>query len=194
MHRARATVLALLAGTVAFGACSSSKPASTSTASSIAAEVNAAGDIPDDQAFVTFAPAGGGYTVKVPEGWARATDGAATTFTDKYNTIRIETVPAASAPTAATVSSTDLVTIAANAKGYAAGKVSTVARTAGQTVLATYQVDAPANAVTTKTIRLDVERYVLWKNGTAAIITLSSASGSDNVDPWRTVTDGFGWI
>ena len=192
MHRARATIVALIAATVALGACASST--SRSTSSTAAAEVNAAGDIPDDQAFVTYAPAGAGYTVEVPEGWARATDGAATTFTDKYNTIRIETVAAASAPTAATVTSTDLAIIAASTKGYAAGKVSTVTRTAGQAVLAAYQADAPANAVTTKSVRLDVERYVFWRNGKAAIITLSSAVGSDNVDPWRTVTDGFGWV
>ena len=195
MQRARAFTVAVLAATVALGACASSKSTSRSPSSTAAAaEVNAAGDIPDDQAFVTYAPAGAGYTVKVPEGWARATEGAVTTFTDKYNTIRIETGAAASAPTAATVTSTDLATIAASAKGYAAGKVSTVARSAGQAVLATYQVDAPANAVTTKSVRLDVERYVFWKNGTTTIITLSSAAGSDNVDPWRTVTDGFGWV
>ena len=192
MHRARATVVALIAATVALGACASST--SRSTSSSAATEVNAAGDIPDNQAFVAYAPVGAGYTVKVPEGWARATDGAATTFTDKFNTIRIETVAATSAPTAATVTSTDLAAISANTKGYATGKVSTVTRTAGQAVLATYQADAPANAVTTKSVRLDVERYVFWKNGKAAIITLSSAAGSDNVDPWRTVTDGFGWV
>jgi len=38
-----------------------------------------------------------------------------------------------------------------------------------------------------------VERYEFWKNGTAVIITLSSAAGSDNVDPWKTVTDSFVW-
>jgi hypothetical protein len=204
VHRPRSITVVLLAATAGLAACASttsatSKTFTTSTTSttstgSAAAEVNAAGDIPDNQAFVTYAPPGAAYSIKVPEGWARATDGAATTFTDKYNTIRIETIAAATAPTAASVTSTDLAAIAGRAKGYVAGKVSVVARAAGQAVLAIYQVDAPPNAVTTKAVRLDVERYVFWKNGTAAIVTLSSASGSDNVDPWRTVTDGFGWV
>jgi hypothetical protein len=150
-----------------------------------------AGDIPDDQAFVAFSASG--YTIKVPEGWARSADGLATVFSDKYNSIRIETMAMATAPTAASVTSTDLPAIAKAAKGYAAGKVSTVTRKAGQAVLATYQMDGAANDVTSKTVRLDVERYEFWKNGTAAVITLSSAAGSDNVDPWKTVTDGFGW-
>jgi hypothetical protein len=42
-------------------------------------------------------------------------------------------------------------------------------------------------------IRDDIERYEFWRNGTQATITLSSPVGSDNVDPWRTVTDSFSW-
>lgn len=169
-------------------AASTTAKASTATQ---APEAVVAGDIPDNQAFVAYAP--GPYTIKVPEGWARSADGNATVFTDKYNSIRIETMTMATAPTASTVSSTDLPTIAKAAKGYTAGKVSTVTRKAGQAILATYQVDGAANGVTNKTVRLDVERYEFWKNGKAVVITLSSAAGSDNVDPWKTVTDGFGW-
>jgi hypothetical protein len=135
----------------------------------------------------------GDYTIKVPEGWTRANDGTATVWSDKFNTIRIETAARATAPTVASVTSTDLATIAATAKGYTAGKVSVVTRKAGQAILATYQMDGAASTVTNKTVRLDVERYAFWKNGHAVTITLSSAAGSDNVDPWKTVTDGFGW-
>ena len=77
-------------------------PAGSSTASGVAkaaSENNPAGDIPDVQAFVPFTPAGGLFTVSVPEGWPRTTEGAATIFTDKLNTVRIETRPAAAAPT-----------------------------------------------------------------------------------------------
>src|SRR3984957_8822393 len=54
-----------------------------------------AGDIPDNQPFAPFTPSGGLFTVSVPEGWARTTEGAATVFTDKLNTVRIETRPIA---------------------------------------------------------------------------------------------------
>ena len=156
-------------------------------------EASVAGDIPDNQAFVAYAPPTGGWTIKVPEGWARSNDGTATVFSDKFNTIRIETMPLASAPTAASVTATDVPAIAKTAKGYVAGKVSVVTRKAGQAILATYAMDGAANAVTSKVVRLDVERYAFWMNGTVAVITLSSAAGSDDVDPWKTVTDGFAW-
>lgn len=159
----------------------------------VAPEVVVAGDIPDTQAFVTYSPASGGYSIKVPEGWGRSADGSATVFTDKSNTIRIETASITPAPTAASVTSGDLAAIAKSAPGYAAGKVTVVTRKAGQAILATYQMDGGANSVTKKAVRLDVERYVFWRSGKEVIITLSSAAGSDNVDPWKTVTDGFGW-
>ena len=162
-------------------------PSSTSQAP----EAVVAGDIPDNQAFVAFIAAG--YAIKVPEGWSRAVDGAATVFSDKYNKIRVETATVATAPSVASVTNTDVIAIATAAKGYAAGKVTAVNRKAGQAILATYQMDGTANAVTNKSVRLDVERYEFWKNGTAVIITLSSAAGSDNVDPWKTVTDSFVW-
>ena len=38
-----------------------------------------------------------------------------------------------------------------------------------------------------------VERYEFWRGGTEAVVTLSGAAGSDNVDPWRLVTDSFTW-
>ena len=168
--------------------------APTATATTAGAEVAVAGDIPDSQSFVAYRPPAGGWTIKVPEGWARSTDGAATVFSDKFNTIRVETVPMTSAPTAASVTASDVPAIAQSTKGYVAGKVSVVTRKAGQAILATYALNGAPNAVTNKVVRLDAERYEFWRNGTAVVITLSSAAGSDNVDPWKTVTDGFGWV
>ena len=173
------------------GSAGTSATTSKAAGTTQAPEAAVAGDIPDNQAFVAYA--GTGYTIKVPEGWARSADGATTVFTDKYNSIRVETVAMATAPTASSVSGTELAALAKGTKGYTAGKVSAVTRKAGQEILATYQMDGTANGVTNKTVRLDVERYEFWKTGKAAIITLSSATGSDNVDPWKTVTEGFGW-
>src|SRR5712692_1752959 len=110
-----------LAMALALGACTggSSKPAASSGPSTTAGstqtsqaptsapaganpnapEVNAAGDIPDNQVYVAYRPPSGGFSVKVPEGWARTEAGGAVTFTDKLNSVRMETVAAASAPT-----------------------------------------------------------------------------------------------
>ena len=77
--------------------------------------------------------------------------------------------------------------------GFKLGTVTTVNRPAGTAVLITYQADSPPDPVTGKTLTLDVERYEFWQNGMQATITLSAPKGSDNVDPWKTITDSFGW-
>lgn len=181
------------------GACVSaprvSQPPSTGGApAAVAPEAAVAGDIPDTQAFVAYSPTAGGYTINVPEGWARSADGAATVFTDKYNTIRLESIALPAAPTVGSVKQTDLASLAVLAKGYQPGKVSSVTRKSGTAIVATFTQDSSPNAVTAKVIRLDVERYVFWKAGEAVVVMLSSASGSDNVDPWKAVTEGFGWV
>jgi hypothetical protein len=38
-----------------------------------------------------------------------------------------------------------------------------------------------------------VERYEFWRAGHEVVLTLSAPVGSDNVDPWRKVTDSFAW-
>src|SRR5690349_20985130 len=100
IHRQARTALA--AGTavlaLAVAGCGGSSPAKgpapvSTPVNPNTAEVNPAGDIPDNQAYVAFSPPGGGFSVKVPEGWSRSTAGGAITFTDKLNAIRIESHP-----------------------------------------------------------------------------------------------------
>ena len=158
-----------------------------------APEVNPAGDIPDNQVFVAFSPPSGGFTVKVPEGWARVEVTGAVTFTDKLNSIRIETTSAAAAPTARSAQQDELPPIMAAATNFRPGKVSLVARKAGAAVLITYGADGAADPVTGKVVHDAVERYEFWKGGREAILTLSGPQGADNVDPWRIVTDSFVW-
>jgi hypothetical protein len=156
-------------------------------------ENNPAGDIPDNQAFVPFTPAGGFFMVSVPEGWARTTEGAATIFTDKLNAIRIETRPTAAAPNTESVSVYELPGIASSTPNFHVGTVTAVRRNAGQVMLITYQGGSPPNAVSGKTEMDAFERYEYWHAGQAIILTLSGPVGADNVDPWRTITDSLRW-
>src|SRR3954468_18089630 len=103
------------------GCGSSSKPVNPNSA-----ENSPPGDIPDNQAFVAYAPPGGGYTVKVPEGWARTHAGGGVTFTDKLNAIRLESVRAASAPTVTSVQQAAVPKLARTVKGFQAGSVTAV--------------------------------------------------------------------
>jgi hypothetical protein len=189
-------VAACLAGALA--ACSSSaSPVKHSVTSAPAAgkspqiEVNPPGDIPDTQAFVPFK--GAGFTVTVPEGWAQTAGQAGTIFSDKYNSITLASAATATAPTVTSAQSTELPTIRSAAKGYVAGSVKTVSRTAGPAILMTYKAQSSVNPVTGKIAVLAVERYEFWRAGREVILTLAAPVGSDNVDPWRKVTDSFTW-
>ena len=157
-----------------------------------APEVVAPGDIPDNQAFVAFVPAGGVYTVKVPEGWARTEANGVVTFTDKYNSIAIQSAPASSAPTVSSVKSTGLSDVASDPT-YRVTGVTAVTRKAGGGVLATYEIGSAPNQVTGKKALLAVERYEFFHNGTTVTLTLSGAKGADNVDPWKIVSDSLTW-
>lgn len=169
-------------------------PGSTSpggTSSSQQVEVNPPGDIPDNQAFVP--DSGKGFTVSVPEGWARTQQPSAVVFQDKYNSITITSNIAAAAPTVASARRSELPAIQAAAKGYTAGAITSVQRKAGGAVLITYHALSWVNPVTGKVANEAVERYEFWRAGREVVLTLSAPVGSDNVDPWRKVTDSFIW-
>jgi hypothetical protein len=63
----------------------------------------------------------------------------------------------------------------------------------GPAVEIVYQVNSPPNGVTGRQYRLVIERFELYRHGRGAVIALSSAVGSDNVDPWRIVSESFRW-
>jgi hypothetical protein len=114
-------------------------------------------------------------------------------FTDRFNTVRIETQPSPQAPTTATASGTEAAALRSSVSGFSLRGVTTVRRPAGSALLIQYQATSPPEQVTGKTLRLAVERYEFWRGGVEAIVTLSAPAGSDNVDPWRKVTDSFSW-
>ncbi|WP_275295174.1 hypothetical protein [Amycolatopsis sp. La24] len=158
-----------------------------------ATETNPPGDIPDNQAYVPFSPPGGGFTVKIPEGWASTANGTTTTFTDKLNQVQVAVAPVPSAPTPESVRASDVPVWQKQVPRFALGAVSTVQRPAGVAVLAKYQGDSAPNPVTGKVVRDAVERYVFFHAGKRVDLTLSGPVNADNVDPWRTVTESLRW-
>jgi hypothetical protein len=176
----------------------SSAPATTAKPSPtppspIATESNPPGDIPDNQAFVSFSPPAGGFTVKVPEGWARSTTGAATSFTDKLNRIQVQATTTATPLTAQTIDSQLVPKLRQQVPRFAMGKVSEVARAAGRAILVTYQGDSSQDPVTGKVIRDAFELYLFHQGGRELALTLSGPTNADNVDPWKIVSDSVRW-
>ncbi|RMB86090.1 hypothetical protein [Streptomyces shenzhenensis] len=154
-------------------------------------ESNPPGDIPDNQAFVAFR--GSDFTVRVPEGWARSTQGAATVFTDKLNAVRISETTAAAAPTVGAVTNEVVPRLRGQVTKFAQPQVSQVGRKGGQAVLLRYQGDSAADPVTGKVVRDAFERYAFHRGGHEVDLTLSGPVNADNVDPWRIVSDSFTW-
>jgi hypothetical protein len=157
-----------------------------------APEKSPPGDIPDNQAYVAYAPPGGHYTVEVPEGWSRSTSARGVTFTDKLNSITMQTVPAA-VPMTAQAATAEAPKLARTIKGFRLGRVSTVHRMAGPAIRITYTATGTPNSVTGKAVTDAVERYIFFHGGKRLVLTLSGPKGADNVDPWRTVTDSVRW-
>ncbi len=201
-RRLTAAILAagLALGTAACGtgATSTSAPSATTAASAAgvdpnAPEVNPPGDIPDDQVFVDHVDDTGGFTVQVPEGWARSEVDGTTIFTDKLNSVAMNSVDAASAPTIATATADEVPAIEAGESNVEIQDVTEVQRGGQTAVVVTYLRDGTPDEVRGKTVREAVERYEFFQDGTEAIVTLSGPDGADNVDPWKLVSDSFTW-
>lgn len=202
----RQTVAATLAGGAAVvgvlsGCGSTAIPAAGSSASPAAAsptqpaaESNPPGDIPDNQAFVVYTAADHSFAVKYPEGWAHTDAGPNVVFSDKFNRIELSPHDGFYRPNEDFARSVEVPEIAARTPGFVPGKVSTVQRPAGQVIVITYQGDSPPSPVTDKSIALKVQRYEFAHYGRGVAVTLSAPAGSDNVDPWRIVTDSFTWL
>jgi hypothetical protein len=154
-----------------------------------ATEKNPPGDIPDDQVFVSYSSSVGGYSLKVPEGWARREKGSDVDFIDRFDGVAVAVTTAATAPTAKDVT----------AKLEQPGKALKVINTkeirlpAGQALLVKYESDSEANPVTNKRIRLENEAYVFYKNGKTATLTLWAPKGADNADQWKLMSESFRW-
>lgn len=183
-----ATALALVTGSMAPGlvlpAAAQEQP--------IAPETNPPGDIPDSQAFVTYtSPAG--FSLKVPEGWAltQRPDGAS--FADKYGSIEISLATAASAPTSEQARQEELAKLVKSGRAVRISATRRVTLPAGPALLIVYTSNSEPNAVTDKQIRLENNRYLFYRAGHEAALTLSAPAGADNADQWQLMARSFRW-
>jgi hypothetical protein len=157
-------------------------PAATSPAEANAA--NNAGDIPDTQVFVTYT--GPGYSVLVPEGWARTQRGSAVTFTSNADSERIDVRPVKPG--------NDL----RNLVGASAAQQMTLRtreRLGGaRATVVSFRSQSNANPVTGKRVELDNTAYVSSPHaGRYVILSLSAPAGADNADQWKKIAGSFRW-
>jgi hypothetical protein len=202
------TVAGLITGLAACGSSGSPAPspgttktsapatAAHGTASSqapVPAESNPPGDIPDTTVYVIYQSPQGHLLIKVPEGWSRKTTPTSSTFTSNLNSIRVAWMPMAAAPTVRSVRTTTVHALQASTLAFRLQSVRALKLVGGPAVETVYQANSRPNAVTGRQYRLVIERFELYRRGREAVIALSSAVGSDNVDPWRIVSESFRW-
>jgi hypothetical protein len=202
-----ATPAIFLAGVISLSACGGSgktnPPVSTTTASSsthaattkttpsaLQAEATAAaaGDIPDNQAFIVFRNGAGGYSMKYPEGWAQQGSGSQVTIRNNNNIVRV-VVERRAPPSAAAI--TRELTSLHGAHVQMGPQQLTLG--GAKAYKAVYTTESAANAVTGKRVTLTVDRYYLTHAGTVAIVDLGSPVGVDNVDAYRLMIQSFRW-
>jgi hypothetical protein len=181
---------------VAAGCGGSSKSSSASSSSgqaALAADARSAstGDIPDNQNFLTFANAKGGYSIRYPEGWAQSGAGKDVTFRDKNNLVHI-VVASGGAPTVSGVRS-ELATLKRSTPTLQAQAPQQVTIKGTPMVKVVYTTRSAPNPVTGKRVTLLVDRYELAKNGKRATVELGTPRGVDNVDAYRMMIQSFTW-
>ena len=145
----------------------------------------AAGDIPDNQVFIAFHDAGGGYSIKYPEGWAQQGGGKTVTFRDKNNIVRVVIRPGG--PLTAAQIQQELHSVHVQQPP----KPLTLA--GSQAFKAVYTTESAPNPVTGKRVTLQIDRYYLPHGGTEAIVDLAAPVGVDNVDAYRMIVESFKW-
>jgi hypothetical protein len=163
------------------------------TQAPVGQEQNPPGDIPDNQAFVQYTSADGGYAVSMPEGWARKEDGPNVSFSDKLHTFTVEVTCAAAAPTVDSANTVGVPALAQKEPAFALVGIKAIDLPSGPAVLIQYQTNSAPDEVTGKQIRLDVDRYEIFKDGKLAAISLRVPAGSDNVDVSNKVSGSFQW-
>jgi hypothetical protein len=158
----------------------------------VAPEVNPPGDIPDSQVFVTYRSAAG-FSIKVPEGWARTERPNGAAFADKYGSVDLAVAPTPGAPTAQTVRKKEAAVLQKTGQAVRIAGVHSVALPAGSAVVIVYTSNSEPNAVTDKQIRLENNRYLLYRAGQEIAITFSAPAGADNADQWQLMASSFRW-
>jgi hypothetical protein len=206
----RVVILPVLCLLVA--ACGSSKPAAVPTTTAVAppttatatttaqsspnaltgeAKAAATGDIPDNQVYVVFSNARGGYLIKYPEGWAQSGSGKRVTFYDKNNLVRTIIQPGG-APTLAQVSA-EMKALRASTPSLRFQSPQRVRVSGRPAIKVVYTTQSAPNPVTNKRVQLTVDRYYLAQGGNRAIVDLGSPVGVDNVDGYRLMVQSFRW-
>ena len=155
-------------------------------------ERNPPGDIPDNQVFIDYiSPLG--FSLKVPEGWARRDLPDGVSFADKYGRVTVTQTAATKMPNVEEAKQTLVPDLEKNSRAVKVAAVKPAKLPAGPTILISYGSNSDPNSVTNKAIRLENDRYYFWKDGKLVSVNFSAPAGADNADQWDMMAMTFRW-
>lgn len=158
----------------------------------VAPEKNPPGDIPDTQVFVDYTSSAG-FTMKVPEGWARSENANGVSFVDKLDGVIVTISDAATAPTSASIITEYVPNMESQGRAITIDGVKSVQLPAGPATLIAYSSNSEPNPVTNKQVRQENNRYLFHKGGKLVSLDLYAPLGADNVDQWQLMSQSFRW-
>ncbi|MER8733766.1 hypothetical protein NKH28_28795 [Mesorhizobium sp. M1227] len=158
----------------------------------VPAEKNPPGDIPDTQVFIDYASPQG-FTMKVPEGWARSDHADGASFVDKLDGVVVSVAKADAAPTVDSVKADYVPKLQSTGRAVRVTAVKQVKLPAGPAIRIVYTSNSEPNAVTNRQVRLENERYLYFKDGKLVTLELYAPKGADNVDQWQLMSNSLRW-
>lgn len=170
---------------------SGTNPSSEGDGLTAEAQQEAAGDIPDNQVFLVFHNAAGGYSMRYPEGWAKRGAGERVTFQDKNNLVRVEVLDGGEASVAGATA--DMNGLRQQSPSLSFEAPTNVTVSGKPMVKVVYSTESAPNPVTGKRVTLVVDRYYVPGTGKHAIVDLGTPQGVDNVDAYRLMIESFQW-
>ncbi|HUE27327.1 MAG TPA: hypothetical protein VMP89_11180 [Solirubrobacteraceae bacterium] len=173
-------------------------PATTSggsapTVGALSAEATSAatGDIPDNQAFLTYTNPVAHYSMSYPEGWALKSTSGDVSFSDKNNVVHV-VVASGSVPTPASLAA-ELAGLKRSNPALTFTPPAPIQLKSGPAVRTIYRLQSAPNPVTGKSVLLIVDRYQFAHAGDRVTVDLGTPKGVDNVDAYRKMINSFTW-
>ncbi|MDH6234774.1 hypothetical protein M2281_005395 [Mesorhizobium soli] len=159
----------------------------------IAAEKNPPGDIPDSQVFIDYVSPKDGFSLKVPEGWARTDRADGVSFIDKLDGVVLTRSDMSQAPTVDSVKKDYVGSLEQQERAVKIDSVKAVKLPGGNAIRIVYSSNSSPNEVTNKQVRLENQRFLYFKDGKLVALELYAPLGADNVDQWKLMSESFRW-
>jgi hypothetical protein len=158
----------------------------------VAPEKNPPGDIPDTQVFISY-HSKSGFSLKVPEGWARTETADGASFVDKLDGVVITETAESKVPTVSSLKSGYVPYLEKQSRAFKIGKIEPVKLPVGPAFRITFTSNSEPNPVSNKQVRLENAIYIYHAGGKTVSLQLYAPYGADNVDQWNLMSRSFKW-